>query len=96
MNSASPNYSVDKAVAPDTGGLEVVPSDDLPQVVDGFAMKPVENGWVGAAAGQGARKTVCGLQRSTFILAVLLAVVVVAAAVGGGVGGSMAVSKAYE
>lgn len=94
MSSASPCYSTDKAVAPDTGGLEVVPNDNLPQAVD--QMKPVEKWGVGAAAGTRGEKRLCGLQRSTFILAVLLAVVVVAAAVGGGVGGSMAVSKAYE
>lgn len=94
MSSPPPNYSADKSVAPDTGGLEVVPNnDDLPQVVDGFKMKPAE---FGGAEGPGKEKRVFGLQRTTFILAVVLAVVVVAAAVGGGVGGSMAVSKAYE
>ena len=44
----------------------------------------------------GQNRTILGITRSTFILAVILAVVVVAAAVGGGVGGSVAVSNAKK
>jgi hypothetical protein len=39
---------------------------------------------------------ICGVARTTFLLAVALVIVIVAAAVGGGVGGSLAVQNAKK
>ena len=95
VSPMSPPYSPEKFIAPEMGGLEVVDrSDVLPQVVEGFKMKPPDTD--GDRPGAGEEKKICGLRRTTFILAVVLALVIVAAAVGGGVGGSTAVSRAYE
>ena len=63
----------------DQAGLEVAPHQPRPYQY-------------GPATGE--HRTICGIARSTFILAIILAVVIVAAAVGGGVGGSVAVSNA--
>ena len=86
------HYSPEKAFVPDQGGLEVVPNENLPQVVPGYKM----NGMEPVPVDSGRGKTIFGLRRTTFILAALLALVIIGAAVGGGVGGSKAVSQAYE
>lgn len=95
MNDHAPPYSPHNMAAPQSDGLQVVDNgDNLPQVVDGFTMKPAEGGYNPATAVE--EKKICGLRRTTFIMAVIMILVIIAAAVGGGVGGSKAVSGAYE
>ena len=97
MSDSSLTHGNDKSVVPIAGGLEPAPDpNNFPEYVppnrfQGSTEKVYPYGSPGRADGE----SICGLQRTTFVLSVLLAAVVVIAAVTGGVVGSLAVKKAY-
>lgn len=71
-------------------------STPVPVPYAGLEVAPQQPGQYHYGPPPGEHRRICGIARSTFILAVILVVVIIAAAVGGGVGGSVAVSNAKK